>query len=84
MRLGVVRWDSDKFISKSLKFEYVFTTWVPKKNDLFLKDYKGQLWIFVYYIFIIVMDCCTPIDKMMYCWINTVGYYVNVILSPLN
>jgi hypothetical protein len=24
----------------------VFTIGVPKKNDLFLKDYKGQLWIF--------------------------------------
>jgi hypothetical protein len=26
----------------------VFTIGVPKKNDLFLKGYKGQLWIFVY------------------------------------
>jgi hypothetical protein len=24
----------------------VFTIGVPKRNDLFLKDYKGQLWIF--------------------------------------
>ncbi len=52
MRLGVVGWDSDKFISKSLKCEYVFTTGVPKKNDLFLKDYKKQLWIFVYLTFL--------------------------------
>jgi hypothetical protein len=43
MGLGVLGWDSDKIISKSLKCECVFTTRVPKKNDLFLKDYKGQL-----------------------------------------
>jgi hypothetical protein len=27
----------------------VFTIRVPKKNDLFLKDCKEQLWIFVYF-----------------------------------
>jgi hypothetical protein len=27
----------------------VFTIEVPKRYDLFLKDYKGQLWIFGYH-----------------------------------
>ncbi len=47
MGLKVLGWDYDKFIS--IKCECVFKTRVLKKNDLFLKDYKGQLWIFVYF-----------------------------------
>jgi hypothetical protein len=41
MGLKVLGWDYDKFIS--IKCECVFKTRVLKKNDLFLKDYKGQL-----------------------------------------
>jgi len=40
---------------------------VLKKIDMYLKDYKGQLWIFLSYIIIVLVDCCKPIDKMMSC-----------------
>jgi hypothetical protein len=33
---------------KSLLMLGVFTIGIPKRNDLFLKDSKRQLWIFVY------------------------------------
>ncbi len=33
----------------SLLWDVIFTIGVPKSNDLFLKDYKVQLWIFVYF-----------------------------------
>jgi hypothetical protein len=29
-------------------FKCIFTIGVPKKSDLFFKDYKQQLWIFFY------------------------------------
>jgi len=41
--------------------------WGTKKIDMYLKDYKGQLWIFLSYIIIVLVDCCKPIDKMMSC-----------------
>jgi hypothetical protein len=45
----------------------VFTSGVLERNDMYLKDYKGQLWIFLSYIIIVLVDCCKPIDKMMSC-----------------
>jgi hypothetical protein len=45
----------------------VFMIGVLKMNDIIFKDCKGQLWIFVYFTFIVVWDYCMPIDKMMYC-----------------
>jgi hypothetical protein len=65
MGLEVLGWDYDKFISENLKCECVFMIKVPKGNDLFLKDCEGQLLFFIYYIIIVVVDYCMPINKMI-------------------
>jgi hypothetical protein len=46
----------------------VFTIGIPKKNDLVFKgQQKTTLDICLSYIIIVVVDCCMPIDKMMFC-----------------
>jgi hypothetical protein len=46
----------------------VFTIGVPKKNDLVFKgQQRTTLDICLAYIIIVVVDCCMPIDKMMFC-----------------
>jgi hypothetical protein len=44
---------------------------VPKKNDLYLKDYKGQLWFLLILHYYSCNEFFMPIDKMMSCSINT-------------
>ncbi len=59
-----------QYITTSISFIEmgVFMIGVPKRNDLYLKDHKGQIWIF----FILCYYSCnellhTAIDKMMFC-----------------
>ncbi len=50
------------------KLRGVFTIGVPKGNDLFLKDRKGQIWDFcLSHVIVVGVDCCMLIGKMMSC-----------------
>jgi hypothetical protein len=54
-------------VDGSINIKGVFMIEVPKRNDMYLKDFKKKLDFCLSYIITVVVDCCMLINKMMSC-----------------
>jgi hypothetical protein len=61
---------SKLFIESSKTKQSIHNWGTKKKCWSFERLQQTILYFCLSYIFIVVMDCCMPIDKMMSCWIN--------------